>query len=103
MIQTPFHDRRYPKLGQNNRYNLGINTSERTIKSKQDIRSFITHTFSGTGYERINHNLGRTPEGATPINTDEHGTVVGDQAQWTNKVIYLKSDVAGATVKIQLT
>jgi hypothetical protein len=48
----------------------------------------------------VTHNLGRVPQGWLTISVDKAGVVYKGTTVWTNKLMYLKCNVASVTIKI---
>lgn len=95
-------ERRFPNTSLVDQHSVDLDANERELRSKVDRRNVLEYTFIGTDLEAISHALRRKPVGVSVVYQSAAASISGDNAQWTKEKIYMRSSVAGITVKLQL-
>ena len=85
------------------RLSLGTGTDgEHTGHLDGQVRAFTTPAVADTAFE-VAHGLGRTPIGYVVIYQSLPGSLYADVSRgWTEEMVYLKSDAAGAAFRVLL-
>jgi len=74
---------------------------ERNDNVDQRDATFTSNAVADTE-DAVTHTLGKIPEGFRVINSDKAATVYDSGTAWTETTIFLKTNVASATITIEV-